>query len=126
MKQIAWFVFFLTALLANGLLNPLYAVDEQRKAYDQMVEEATREADAYVKQKQEEQQQAAEMKQHQTESAFDERVQAERGRLEAEMDAVRERGLGPNFTEGMRANQLQELQNRLNQLNSDPQAYFGE
>lgn len=116
----------LLVILVNGHFNPLPAVDEQRKAYDKMVEEATREADDYVEEKQKKQLQAAEEQKNQSDPALDARVQAERERIEAEMNTIRERGLGPNFTEGMRENQLQELESKLNQLTSDPQAYFEE
>ena len=126
MTTMKWFGSIALVFLMTGLLNPLYAADEQRQAYDKMVEEATREADAYVEQKQQEQKQASENAKAETDAALDERVQAERQRLQSEMETVQKRGLGPNFTEGMRANQIQELQNKLNQLTSDPQAYFGE
>lgn len=126
MTAMKWSGLILLVLSATGYLSPIYAVDEQRQAYERMVQEATREADEYVKQKQEAQRQTTEMGQNRTDSEFDQRIQAERDRLKAEMDTVRGRGLGPNFTEGMRANQLQELQNQLNRLNSDPKAYFGE
>jgi len=126
MKRIKWLGILLLVLLTNGIFNPLYAVDEQRQAYDQMVEEATREADEYLEQKQKEQQEAAEEEEDQARSADDERIETERERIETEMEMVREKGLGPNYTEGMRENQLQELESRLNQLDSDPDAYFGE
>lgn len=112
--------------LVSGILDPLWAVDEQQQAYDQMVEEATREADEYVEEKLKEQQDAAEVIEQQKDAVVDERIQAERERLEAEMDKVRDRGLGPNFTGGVRDNLLQKLENKLNQLESDPLSYFGE
>lgn len=126
MKSMTVCGFFMVMFLVIGLLNPLWAVDEQRQAYDQMVEEAAREADEYVQQKQQEQQAAAEQMEKAANATVDERVQVERDRLEAEMDKIRERSLGPNYTEGMRENQLQELESQLDQLDSDPQAYFGE
>jgi hypothetical protein len=119
MKRMTYFLFFLLVLPANGLIGPLFAADEQRHAYDQMVEEATREADAYVEQKQKEHQEATEKRKNRsTPSPADDRVQAQRERIEAEIDKVRKRGLGPDFTEGMRHNRLEELQNELNKLNS--------
>ena len=126
MNLVKWCCLVMLVLLATGRINWAHAADEQRQAYDKMVEEATREADAYVEQKQQEQKQASESAKAETDAALDERVQAERQRLQSEMETVQKRGLGPNFTEGMRANQIQELQNKLNQLTSDPQAYFGE
>jgi len=124
MATMKWFGVFLLTTLVVGTLNPLYAVDEQRQAYDKMVEEATREADQYVDEKRKEQAETAEKRK--SSSVTDPRVEKERQRLEAEMEKVRERGLGPDFTEGMRSAKLQELQTQLDRLNRDPQAYFEE
>lgn len=126
MKQVKCLGMLLLIFLANGPLNPLYAVDEQRQAYDKMVEEATHEADEYVERKQTEHKQAAKKRKGEMDTTFDERVRTERERLEAEIDKVGKRGLDPNFTEGMRQNRLQELGDKLDQLDGDPQAYFGE
>jgi len=126
MATMKWFGVLLLTTFAIGTLNPLYAVDEQRQAYDKMVEEATREADQYVEEKKKEQAETAGKKNNQSSAVSDPRVENERQRLEAEMKKVSERGLGPDFTEGMRSAKLQELQTQLDRLNSDPQAYFGE
>ena len=40
------------------------------------------------------------------------------------MDAIRNRGLGPGFTQGMKDNLLKQLQDKLDLLTSDPEAYF--
>ena len=125
MKTMTSCVLFLLVLLFGETMNPPLAADEQRQAYDQMVEEAVREADEYVEQKKREQREAAKQKEkQQAHTAADERVKAERERLEDEMKKIHERGLDPNYTEGMRDNQLQELEDRLNRLESDPEAYF--
>jgi chromosome segregation ATPase len=127
MKAIKWVVVTLALLLAAGGLQSLAAEeDAARKAYDRMVEEAAREADAYLDEKAKERSQKPEDTQAKQDPALTERIQAERERIETEMDAVRQRGLGPNFTLGMKENQLEELQDKLNQLLGDPQAYFGE
>jgi len=124
MATMKWFGVFLLTALIIGTLNPLYAVDEQRQAYDKMVEEATREADEYVEEKKKEQVETAEKRK--SSNVVDPRVENERQRLETEMEKLRKRGLGPDFTEGMRSAKMQELQTQLDQLNRDPQAYFGE
>lgn len=121
-----WVTLALLGLLATGGFNPLLAADEARQAYDRMVEESVREADEYLEQKQKEQDAAAAAAANQQGSALDAQVQAERERIEAEMDTVRNRGLGPNFTQGMKDNLLAQLQEKLNRLLSDPEAYFGE
>ena len=103
---------------------PAPAADEARQAYDKMVEEATREADAYLQEK-EDRKQAAKAASREKESlALQEKAAAERERILSEMDTVRQRGLGPNFTQGMKESQLAELQQRLDRLTSNPAAYF--
>lgn len=101
------------------------ATDKARQEYDQMVEEAVRESDAYLEEKQQEQQEALEEAQEQDEAALQERVQAESDRIQAEMDAIRGRALSSTYTQGMKDNQLQQLQEKLDLLMSDPEAYFG-
>ena len=125
MKQMKLIVIAMGFMLAAGSFDRVPAVDEQRQAYDKMVEEATREADEYVQEKQKAHQEAAEESNSQQASALDERVNAERERIEGEMDAVQGRGLSSTFTQGMKDNLLQELQDQLNSLMSDPVAYFG-
>jgi hypothetical protein len=125
MKQMKLIVIAMGFMLAAGSFDRVPAVDEQRQAYDKMVEEATREADEYVQEKQKAHQEAAEESHSQQASALDERVNAERERIEGEMDAVQGRGLSSTFTQGMKDNLLQELQDKLNSLMSDPVAYFG-
>lgn len=114
----------LLSLIVAGSFSPLFAVDEQRQAYKKMVEESTREADEYLQEKQKKMQEAETKTQTKQDTGLADRVQAERKRIEAEMDTVRNRGLGPNFTQGMKDNQLQLLQDKLNNLMSDPEAYF--
>lgn len=124
MKLMTYLGIVLLFIVANGHFSSPCVADEQKQAYDKMVEEATREADDYIEQKQREQRQAADAVQTRQSADLDTRVQAERDRIEGEMDTVRERGLGPNYTEGMRENQLRLLQEKLDQLISDPEAYF--
>jgi chromosome segregation ATPase len=115
----------LTCLMAITLATPAVAADKARQEYDKMVEESVREADAYVKEKQEAQQQAEEDAQGQQDAALQQRVQAESDRIKAEMDRVQNRGMSYNFTQGMKDDQLRQLQDQLDRLMSDPKAYFG-
>ena len=113
-------------LVIFACFSPSPAADEARRAYDKMVEEATREADAYLQEK-EDRQQAAEAASRENENvALKEKAGAERERILTEMDAVQQRGLGPNFTQGMKESQLEKLQHRLDRLTSDPAEYFKE
>jgi rhamnose utilization protein RhaD (predicted bifunctional aldolase and dehydrogenase) len=124
MKIVKWIVITLLGLLAVGAFSPLPAVDEARQAYDKMVEESVREADEYLQEK-ESQKQAADAKaQSKQDSILSEKIEAEVQRIQAEMDTVSNRGLGPTFTQGMKENLLEQLQDKLNRLTSDPEAYF--
>lgn len=116
-----------TLMLAVAVvgIRPARAADEARQAYDRMVEEATKEADEYL----EEKQQAIQAKQKRTATQRDAELQAkvdaERQRILEAMDTVQQRGMGPNYTQGMKDAQLEQLQQQLDRLMEDPQAYFG-
>lgn len=124
MKQMKWIILALVCLIASGSFDRVPAVDKQRQEYDKMVDEATREADEYVQEKQQAAEDAAEESQSQEDTALDKRANEERERIEKEMDAVRGRGFSSTFTQGMKDNQLKQLQAKLDQLMSDPAAYF--
>lgn len=116
----------LLSLSILGITGLAFAVDEARQEYNKMVEEATKEADQYLQEKQKETQAAQDEAQAQQDAALDDRVQAERARIEAQMDIVAGRGMSDTYTQGMKENQLQQLQEKLDLLTSDPAAYFGQ
>jgi vacuolar-type H+-ATPase subunit E/Vma4 len=125
MKPLKWIGIFLLCQLAVGGAIPALSADEARQAYDKMVEEATREADEYVQEKQSQHKAAATKSQGKQDAALEKRVQAESERITTEMDSVSKRGIGSGFTQGMKDNLLQQLQDKLDRLTSDPEAYFG-
>ena len=98
MKIMTWIAIALLGLLAAGSLNPLLAVSEQRQAYDKMVEEATKEADEYLQEKENAKKATEAEAQSEQDSALSEKIEAERTRIEAQMDAIRNRGMGGGFT----------------------------
>ena len=111
-------------LLALCPAAEIVAADKARQAYDQMVEEARRESEAYLKEKEQADEKMREAAQAQQDAALAERVQAEQTRIETQMDAIRGRGLSTTYTQGMKDNQLQQLQEKLDRLMGDPKAYF--
>ncbi len=121
MKPIIWIAVALLCLSAAG---PTLAVDEARQAYDKMVEEATQEADEYVQEKQDRVDEAKEKSLIEKDTDLQERIQAERVTINEQMEKVRQRGMSPTFTQGMKDNLLQRWQEQLDWLNSDPEAYF--
>jgi hypothetical protein len=124
MKTVKWIAISLLGLFVAGAVNPLPAADDARQAYDKMVEESVKEADEYLQEKENKKKGAEAEAQSPQEAAMDERVQAEQERIGAEMDAIRNRGLGSGFTQGMKDNLLQQQQDKLDGLKRDPEAYF--
>ena len=124
MKLMKWIAITLLGLLAVGAFTPLPAVDEARQAYDKMVEESVKEANEYEQEKENKNKAAGAEAQSEQDSALSEKIEAERTRIEAQMDEIRNRGMGGGFTEGMRDNLLKPLQDKLDLLTSDPEAYF--
>ena len=124
MKLMKWIAITLLGLLAIGAFTPLSAVDEARQAYDKMVEESVKEADEYLQEKESQKKAADTQAQSMQDSALSEKIEAERTRIEAQMDEIRNRGMGGGFTQGMKDKQLKPLQDKLDLLTSDPEAYF--
>lgn len=124
MKTMKWIAIALLGLLATGSFSPLLAVSEQRQAYDKMVEESTQEADEYLQEKENAKKATEAEAQSKQDSALSEKIEAERTRIEAQMDEIRNRGMGGGFTQGMKDNLLKPLQDKLDLLTSDPEAYF--
>ncbi len=125
MKHLKWIAISLLGLLAVGAFSPIPAADKARQAYDKMVEESVKEADDYLQGKESQKKAADAQAQSKQDSVLSEKIEAEVQRIQAEMDTISNRGLGPTFTQGMKDNQLDQLQDKLNQLNSDPEGYFG-
>jgi len=125
MQSLKWIGIFLLCQLAVGSAIPALSASEARQAYDKMVEEATREADEYVQEKQNQQKASAAKSQKQQDDALEKRVEAESERIKTEMDSVSNRSMGSGYTQGMKDNQLKQLQDKLDRLTSDPEAYFG-
>ena len=124
MKILKWMAIILLSLLALGAFSPLPAVDEARQAYNKMVEESVKEADEYLQETENRKKVADAQSQSMHDSVLTERIQAEAQRIQTEMDAVSNRGLGPTFSQGMKDNLLQQLQDKRDRLTSDPEAYF--
>jgi len=112
------------ALFLALIGTPGIATDEARQAYDQMVDEASREADAYLEEKARERAEAEAADNAAKADQLDNRVQAERKRIVAEMNDVQQRGLSATFTQGMKDNLLEALEKKLDALMTDPEAYF--
>jgi hypothetical protein len=98
--------------------------DPQREEYDRMVEDASQNADEHFKQQSEDKAKEEEADQERQLEKLNQRVSQERARLQKQIDAIRSRGLGPNFTNGMKANQVKQVEEKIHRLESDPESYF--
>ena len=90
--------------------------DRLRQEYERMVEEASREADRYLKEQAEKKALEEEATRNQQAAEQSQRVEAERNRLLKEMEAIQNRGLGPTFTLGMKENLIRQIQEQIEQL----------
>lgn len=90
--------------------------DQKRQEYDRMVEEASEEADRHFDQQAQEKARQEEERQQQQLEEKEHRIAEQRARLEKEIEAIRNRGLGPNFTKGMQDNLIRQLQEKIDQL----------
>lgn len=124
MKIVKWMAITLLGILAVGAFSPLPAADEARQAYDKMVEESVKEADEYLQEKEGQKKATDAQAQSKQDSVLSEKMEAEAQRIQTEMDAVNNRGFSTTFTQGMKDNLLEQLQDRLDRLTSDPEAYF--
>jgi Skp family chaperone for outer membrane proteins len=98
--------------------------ERNREAYDRMVEDASKSADREFKKQAEKKAQEAAARQKQRQKEQAQRVARERERLQKKIDAISGRGLGPTFTAGMKANLIKQVQDQIDRLERDPEAYF--
>ncbi|KJS32891.1 MAG: hypothetical protein VR64_05015 [Desulfatitalea sp. BRH_c12] len=98
-------------------VSPDQAQDKgYRESYERMmegVERQNRQSDAESRQKALER---AQEEQHKAETERVTRIQAERRRLQQQIDEINQRGLGPYYTEGMRRAQIKEIQEKIDAL----------
>jgi transcription initiation factor TFIID subunit TAF12 len=87
--MLRWFAFTLLAGILSISFSPVHATDEQRQAYDKMVEESVKEADDDVDQKQ---QQAAEKQARQQQEA-QQRAQEAADKEKASQEKTTSRGV---------------------------------
>lgn len=100
-------------------------VDPEREAFDRMVEDAGQSADRYFEEQAEKKDQDAQSQGGRQQQAMDRRVAQERAALQAEIDALEGRALSRTFSLGMKKNLIQAVQEKIDQLEDDPEAYFG-
>lgn len=101
-----------------------HSVDKSRQAYDEMVEKAKSEARQMETDRKTREATADAEKKRRIEQERDARIKAERAKLQKEIDAINARGLSPTFSQGMKDNLIKKVQDRIDMLEKDPEAYF--
>jgi hypothetical protein len=97
---------------------------ENRRAYERMVEKAKAEARELEKARKAREAAAEAEKQRRAQEARDARVEAERAKLQKEIDDIQARGLSRTFSQGMKDNLIRKVQEQIDRLEQDPDAYF--
>ena len=90
--------------------------DRNREEFNRMVEGASEEADRHFDQQARKKAQQAATQQRQKKEAAERQSADEKARLMNEIEAIRNRALGPNFTKGMQDNLIRQLQEKIDQL----------
>jgi hypothetical protein len=90
--------------------------DRNRQEFDRMVEEASEEADRHFEQQSREKARQEEERQQRNKEVKKQQAAEQRTRLEKQIETLRNRGLSPTFTKGMRDNLIRQLQEEIDRL----------
>ena len=90
--------------------------DSRRREFERMVEEASEEADRHFDQQARQKARQDAQRKQSEKQARNQLTAEEKARLMNEIEALQNRALGPNFTQGMRENLIRQLREKLDQL----------
>ncbi len=90
--------------------------DSSRREFEQMVKEASQEADRHFEQQAREKAMQAQAQRRREQKAQDEKVAEERALLMKEIEAIKQRGYSATFTKGMQDNLIRQVQEQIDQL----------
>lgn len=96
------------------------AADERRSSYDQMVKQASDEAQQLERQREAEAAARAEENKRLAEAQRNEKIEAQRSQLEQQIESINKRALGPTFTQGMKQAQIDKIKKQIQALESNP------
>lgn len=96
--------------------NALEPDDKHRSSYDQMVEQASKEADASQEKRKKEAAENAAERERVLEEQRNARIKAEREQLEAQIEAIKRRAVSPTFPNGMKQAQIDALNKKIEAL----------
>jgi predicted nuclease with TOPRIM domain len=94
---------------------------ERRSSYDQMVEEAEKEALQSERQRRKEAEARAIQEKREAEQRRKARIEPERRRLEQAIEDLENRALSPTFSMGMKKAQIEKLRKELEKLMASPE-----
>jgi hypothetical protein len=108
-----------TTLEADDASDPASG-NKRRSSYDAMVEKASREADRSRQEREAREAAEAAEKKRLAEQKRQERIQAERERLNKQIEAVKNRAVSPTYPNGMKQAQIEALAKEIEKLNQPP------
>lgn len=91
--------------------------NKRRSSYDQMVQRASKDADASREKRKKEAAAKAAEKKRMAEEKEQARIAAERKRLEAQIDAIKNRAVSPTYPYGMKQAQIEAIKKEIEELN---------
>jgi len=98
--------------------------DQNRREYNRMVEDASNSADRHFEEQADKKAQETEARRQQQLEAQARRIEQERAKLQKEIDDIQGRGLSPTFSAGQKAYLIKQVQERINQLENNPDEYI--
>ncbi len=103
---------------------PCEGPEPQRRAYDEMIEQYRNEAAQSEAERGRIIENQSTQEQLNRRGQLNEKIRYERQRLKYQIEQLRRRAVSPTYSQGMRAGHIQALEDRLQRLEDDPQAYF--
>lgn len=97
---------------------------QSKENYNRMVKQANQQSEEEFEAVQEKNARIKAEQQENKDHALKQKIDAEMQRLEAEIVKIQSRGLGPNFTQGMKDNLTNQVQEKMAELSASPEAYF--
>lgn len=100
--------------------NDPVSESQRRSSYDQMVQQASKEANASNAQRKQKAEAKAAERQRSAEKQKKERLQSERKQLERQIEAIEKRAVSRTYPNGMKQAQIDALRKKIKELKLDP------
>jgi Domain of unknown function (DUF4124) len=96
--------------------------NQRRSSYDEMVQQASQEADQLEQQREAEAAALAAEKKRTADARQKEATSAARQRLQEQLDALSNRAVSPTFSQGMKNAQMDQIKKEMERLENNPEA----